>query len=95
MKETISFPAQAGTLQSTIDWKRVIRTATRIVGRTVLTLIRHDVTPWVLTAIPALLMWWGWAVDATALYKWSAVASFPPFCWAIFRISMNTNPNDL
>lgn len=24
MKETISFPAQAGTLQSTIDWKRVI-----------------------------------------------------------------------
>ena len=24
MKETISFPVQAGTLQSTIDWKRVI-----------------------------------------------------------------------
>lgn len=93
MKSSISFPAQAGTLKSSIDWKRVIRTATRIVGRTVLTIIRHEATPWVLTAIPALLMWWGWAVDDYTLHKWSAVASFPPFCWGLFRESKNSNPD--
>lgn len=95
MKTTVSFSAQADTLQSTIDWKRVIRTATRIAGRTVLTLIRHDVTPWVLTAIPALLMWWGWAVDDYALYKWSALATLPFFTWALFLGTKNTNRDEL
>ena len=95
MKETISFPAQAGGLQSAIDWKRVIRTATRIAGRTVLTLIRHDATPWVPTGITTMVMLYGYAIGSDMLYKSSAVASIVPFAWGLLNELKNTNPDEL
>ncbi|MBE6317845.1 MAG: hypothetical protein E7081_02595 [Bacteroidales bacterium] len=96
MKEaTLTSAHIAETIQPIISWKRVIRTATRIAGRTVLTIIQHEATPWVLTAITALLMWWGWAVDDFSLHKWSAAATLPFFSWGLFRESKNINPDEL
>lgn len=96
MKEaTLTSAHVAETFQPIMSWKRVIRTATHIAGRTVLTVIRHEATPWVLTAIATLLMWWGWAVDDYTLHKWSALATLPFFTWALFLGFKNTNPDEL
>lgn len=95
MKETISFPANAGTLQSSIDWKRVIRTATAFVGRKSLTIIRNANTPWVLTAIAGLSMWLGIALNDDNLYKYSALATVLPFTWGLLRELKNTNIDEL
>lgn len=87
MKEaTLTSAHVAESFQSVIDWNAV-RNNVSIIARKSLTIIRHEATPWVLTAIAALLMWWGWAVDDYALHKWSAAATLPTFSWALFRES--------
>ena len=95
MKETISFPVQAGTLQSTIDWKRVIRTATRKAGRTVINLLGNYYTPWGLTLLAVALMCYGIAIGCILLYKGSAIASIVPFAWGLLNELKNTNTDEL
>lgn len=95
MKEaTLTSAHVAESFQPVINWK-ALKNNVSIIARKSLIIIRHEATPWVLAAIPALLMWWGWAVDDYTLHKWSALASFPPFCWGLFRESKNSNPDEL
>ncbi|MBQ7941127.1 MAG: hypothetical protein IJ328_01800 [Muribaculaceae bacterium] len=95
MKESISFPAHAGGLQSSIDWKQVTKTATRIAGRTVNDIIRHEATPWVLTAIAVMAMCYGFATGCDMLYKSCAVVSIFPFAWGLLNEFKNSNTDEL
>lgn len=87
MKEATLTSAHVAESYQSIDWARVLKTATRKTGRAVLTLIRYEYTPLVLAAIPTALMWWGFMSDNSSLYKWSAVAVLLPALWTLIRVS--------
>lgn len=96
MKEaTLASAHVAESFQPTMSWKRVIRTVTGKAFHTVLTIIRHEATPWVLTGITTMVMLYGYAIGSDMLYKSSAAASIVPFAWGLLNELKNTNTDEL
>lgn len=95
MKEaTLASAHVAETFQPVITWK-ALKNNVNIIVRKSLTLIRHEVTPWALTAIVVIVMCYGFATECVMLYKCSAIASIVPFAWGLFNELKNTNTDEL